>query len=250
MAVFLRLSVVYICFYSSELYWTLSLPFYVNFPFKLNSGRPSSIEFNGIVVSGSLGPDICRTITPSVAWVLHLWPLAILLKLLKCAAFHLLPLLIQPCTPPNWLSWPNTPPTTNPHLHLTHKTAPKPPRRQQHRWIVYCASKIPDNPHPERKEESFDPWSILGQITKSKSPSQSLGKKQPSSEHIKSLMASHMWGGPPYQHINTIILVYPWPVHIPTPIKPPNSELVWPLRILPARPRLTPWAETMATSWE
>lgn len=120
-----------------------------------------------------------------------------------------------------------------PHLHLTHKTAPKPPRRQQHRWIVYCASKIPGNPHPKKKEESFDPWSILGQITDSKSPSQSAGKKQPSSEHIKTLMATHMWGGPPYQHINTIILVYPWPAHIPTPTKPPNSELVWPLRILP-----------------
>lgn len=78
----------------------------------------------------------------------------------------------------------------------------------------------------------------------------SRNKKQTSSKQSKSFMAPHMWRGPPYQHINAIILVYPWPIHTPTPIKPPNSELVWPLRILPARPRLTPWAETMATTWE
>lgn len=182
-----------------------------------------------------------------VKWVL-VWTLTFLLKMavLKYAALHHLPLLILPRAPPKWLSRPHTPTKTSPHLYLTHKSAPKPPRRQQHRWIVHCASKIPGNPHPDKKE-FFDPWSILGQITYSKSPSQTPDKNRPV------LHADPSW---PHTHmeratLSTHHLHYPSvPMTHTHPNPHPNSELVWPLRIPPARPWLTPWAETMATRWE
>lgn len=164
---------------------------------------------------------------------------------LKCAVFHLLLLHTQPWTPPNWLSGLHTPTTTNPHLHLAYNPTPKPPKRQQHKWIVYCVSNIPDIPQPQKESRLiFDQYASKTTEPKGHTITGMFSTYQILQGH------THTCRKPPYQHFNCIILVYPCPTHIPTPHEAPNSELVWPLRILPARPWLAPLAETMATSWE
>lgn len=178
----------------------------------------------------------------------NVWTLTFLLKMavLKYAAFHHLPLIIQPCAPPKWLSRTYTPTKTSPHLYLTHKSASKPPRRQQHKWIVHCASKIPDNPHPDEKKSPL----ILDQYS-GKSPTQN---RHPKLQIKTDQYCTQILHGHTHMEratLSTHQLHYPSvPMTHTHPNPHPNSELVWPLRIPPARQWLTPWAETMATSWE
>lgn len=155
----------------------------------------------------------------------------------KCAVFHLLLLLIQPWAPPNWLPCFHTPKTTNPHLHLTYNPATKPPKEKQHKWMVYCASKIPDIPPPKKRGL----WSLINARPIPPSPPSKATQKQLWSTRLEKATLSTprlRYPSVPMTHTH------------PNPHRAPNSELVWPLRIPPAGPWLAPLAETMATSWE
>lgn len=99
---------------------------------------------------------------------------------------------------------------------------------------------------PTLKRESIDLWSILSQPHRAH-PHRP--HKQTCSTHIKSFKTPHTHMEK--STLSTPRLRYPsvpvTPTH-PNPHQTPNSELVWPLRIPPARPRHAPLAETMATS--
>lgn len=86
------------------------------------------------------------------------------ITLLKCIIwsvavshiYHALPsLLFQLQTPPKWASIAlNT--NKNQPPFSTSPTKPHPsPRRHQSRWMVFCASRIPDIPHPKKWKSPF-----------------------------------------------------------------------------------------------
>lgn len=215
-------------------------------------------------------PSLHSTMFTSVALVLHIWPLAFLLMLLvlKCrnvkpiftTHYHLYRSLSTP-HPPNWASMALNPNNNQPPSlpHMLNPTLT--PRRFQHRWIVFCASKIPDIPHAKKWQSPliFNQYSaiITSVITQPAKPILNKPVHHPSTSitstiHIKTFMTpTHKCKIPPYQHINSL-LSSPMPQSTPThshpnPHQATNSELVWPLSSPPAHPWPTQLAETMAT---
>lgn len=164
-------------------------------------------------MSGPLRPDICTTVPPSVANVWLDWNV-------QFSIFYCF--LPNPWTPPNWLSGFHTPTTTNPHLHLACNPAPKPPQEAAAQMnSLLCVQNTWHPPTPKR--ESFDLWSIWVQTHRAlpQRPHNNryvLHTSNPPRPH------THTCREPPYQHLNSIILVYPWSHAHPNP---PLSPQQW-----------------------
>lgn len=171
-----------------------------------------------------------------------------------------LPLLIQPCTPPNWASMALNPNNNQPPISTSHtKPHPNPQEAPAQMNGLLC---IQNTWHPPSKiiimEEPFDPRSILSYNHWLHLPtSKTHMKTDLFSVHQNFHDPQHTQIHAKFHLINTSTPHYPLQcpnpplTHThPNPHQAPNSELVWPLPSPPANPRPTPLAETMATGWE